>query len=79
VRRHGPAILFGKIAFKKTSLPHECKPFCVNPTPFLRTTRRRLWIHIPKSLNTGTSEEETEPLARDQVFTFFSLGLTANL
>jgi len=53
---------FSEKSHSKTSLPHECKPFCVNPTPFPPTTRRRLCIHIRKSLKAGTSEEETEKL-----------------
>jgi len=77
VRRQGiRQSFFGKITLKKTSSPHECKPSCVNPTPFLPTTHRRLWIHIRKSLNAGTSEKKTEPLARNQVFTFFGLDVT---
>src|ERR1700730_4837769 len=30
-----------------------------------------LSVYIRKSLNAGTSEEETKPLVQDQVFTFF--------
>jgi len=68
VRRQGiRQSFFGKITLKKTSSPHECKPSCVNPTPFLPTTHRRLWIHIRKSLNAGTSKKKTEPLARKKV------------
>jgi hypothetical protein len=69
---------FTEIAFQKISLPHECKPFLVNPAPFLPTKWRQLYIHNRKSLNAGTSDEETEPLAPDQVFHIFVVDAIAS-
>lgn len=68
VRRQRIRQFFSENSHQKNGLPHECKPFCVNPTLFLPTTRWRVWIHIHKSLNAGTSEKETEPLALCQGF-----------
>jgi hypothetical protein len=60
----------GETTVCRDRMPRECKPFCVNPIAFWPRHNRNSGIHIRKSLNAGTSEGATEPLVRDQVFTF---------